>query len=173
MSPQTIWDLRQLEVLSVSCRLIFLPVCSLMQPPPAHPDTAADILCQRWKIAPARDGKIRKDCHDMHVVYWVKIRGAKSLEEFLLSAFIELSSEQRLNSLVLFKSERERSCKHQNCLHHTVYRKENRACWETKMWSKNQNSNWEGCRGPFQTCFASGTVCQLHFISVPPTKDAG
>lgn len=70
-----------------------------MQPPPAHPDTAADILCQKWKIAPARDGKIRKDCHDMHVVFWVEIRGTKSLEEFLLSAFRKPSSDQRLNSL--------------------------------------------------------------------------
>lgn len=101
VNPWTIWDLRRLQVVSVLCPLIFLLVCSLMQPPPAHPDTAADILCQKWKIAPARDGKIRKDCHDMHVVFWVKTGGTKSLKEFLLSAFIEL------NSPVVFESGKE------------------------------------------------------------------
>lgn len=73
------------EVVSVSCPLIFLLVCSLNQPPPAHPDTAADILFHKWKIGPARDGKIKKDCHDTHVVFWGKIRGTISLKGFLQS----------------------------------------------------------------------------------------
>lgn len=188
VNPRIIWDLRRLEVISVSCQLIFLLVCSLMQPPPAHPDTAADILCQKWKIAPARDGKIRKDCHDMHVVFWVKIRGTKSLKEFLLSAFIELSSEQRLNSPVAFETLRQFLYASRNVVH-IVYQNQHRSCANSRTIChihcivqrklsllknqnvvKKQNSNWKGCRGPFQTCFASGIVCQLNFISVPLTK---
>lgn len=52
---------------SLSTHLLI--VCLLMQPLSAHPDTAADILCQKREIALARDRKIRQDCHDMHVVF--------------------------------------------------------------------------------------------------------
>lgn len=182
------------KVISVLCQLIFLLVCSLMLPLPAHPDTAADILCQKWKIVPAGDGKIRNDCHDMHVVFWVEIRGAILLKEFLLSAFIELSSEQRLNSPAALESDKEivfyastfvahivrhhwnQHASHANnrtIFHIHCIRKRKQSVLGNQNVVTKQNSNWDGCRGPFQTCFASGTVCQLHFISVPPTEDAG
>lgn len=146
--------MQSLRTEAVSCLLILLIVCSLMQPLPAHPDTAADILCQKRKIALARDREIRKDCHDMHVVFWVKIRVTKPLEEFLLWAFRELSLEH-----VVFESDTIKTwelCRQQNYLPHI-----NWVFWEAKMCSKKQNSNWDGerCRGPFQTWFASGTSC--------------
>lgn len=89
ISMQSLRTEAMIEILSIQRRLILHVVCWLMQPLPAHPDTAADILCQKRKIALASDGKIRKDCQDMHVVSWVKIRATMSLKEFVLSAFRE------------------------------------------------------------------------------------
>ena len=55
-------------------------VCSAFScMPPYHTALTQqqNILGQKWEIAPAGDGMIRSDCHDLHVVSRVQIRGTK------------------------------------------------------------------------------------------------
>lgn len=149
VDPCKVWEPRQFHVCSFYS--LFARSCSLCLHTLTQQQT---FFAERRKIALARDREIRKDCHDMHVVFWVKIRATKSLKEFLLWACRELRLEH-----VVFESDTIKTwklCRQQNYLPHI-----NWVFWEAKMCSKKQNSNWdgEGCRGPFQTCFASGTSC--------------
>lgn len=143
--------------------------CWLMQPLPAHPDTAADILCQKRKIALASDGKIRKDCQDMHVVSWGKIRATMSLKEFVLSAFREQGgSSKHVGFLNQTLSETWK----------TVQRAQLFATYPRSVLRNRdvvkktkQQLRWRGLSWSISSMFCLRD--QLLFISAPPTKDAG